>query len=205
MKVLLINGSPNERGCTYTALSEVAAVLNKNGAETEFVYLGKKETADCIACGKCVSAGKCIFDDVNDITSRLDAIDGMIIGSPVYFAGPSGRLTSFLDRLFFSSSGKWAGKLGASVVSCRRGGASASFDRLNKYFSISNMPIVSSNYWNIVHGTNPDEVKRDEEGMQTMRILGENMSWLLRCISEAKKAGVQPPQYEKKIKTNFIR
>ena len=150
MKVLLINGSPHEHGCTYTALMEVAATLHKYQIETELLHLGKKPIAGCIACGKCAVSGRCVFDDlVNQVLDRLDEFDALVVGSPVYYAGPSGQLTAFLDRLFYSGGGRMAGKLGACVVSCRRGGATAAFDRLNKYFTISNMPVVSSQYWNL--------------------------------------------------------
>ncbi|MCC0649097.1 flavodoxin family protein [Clostridioides sp. ZZV15-6598] len=205
MKVLLINGSPNQYGCTYTALNEVAKTLNKHDIETEILYLGKKPIPGCIACSSCFQTGKCTWNDkVNELVKELDNIDGIIVGSPVYFSGASGQLTSFLDRLFFSAGSKMAKKLGASVVSCRRGGATATFDQLNKYFSISNMPIVSSQYWNQVHGFTPEDVMKDKEGLQTMRTLGENMAWLLKCISAGQKAGVKDPQYEEKIMTNFI-
>ena len=205
MKVLLVNGSPNEQGCTYTALSEVAGTLHKHGIETEFLYLGKKPVAGCIACGKCYESGRCVFDDlVNETLSHLDGFDALVIGSPVYYAGPSGQVTAFLDRLFYAGGSRMAGKLGACVVSCRRGGASAAFDRLNKYFAISNMPIVPSQYWNQVHGNSPEEVRRDAEGLQTMRTLGENMAWLLQCLEAGRRAGVQPPQYEEHLWTNFI-
>lgn len=205
MKVLLVNGSPNEQGCTYTALSEVAGTLHKHGIETELLYLGKKPVAGCIACGKCYESGRCVFDDpVNETLSRLDGFDALVIGSPVYYAGPSGQVTAFLDRLFYAGGSRMAGKLGACVVSCRRGGASAAFERLNKYFAISNMPIVPSQYWNQVHGNSPEEVRRDAEGLQTMRTLGENMAWLLQCLEAGRRAGVQPPQYEEHLWTNFI-
>ncbi|MDV0443095.1 flavodoxin family protein [Methanorbis rubei] len=205
MKVLLINGSPNKEGCTFTALSEVASSLNRHDVDTEILYLGKKPIAGCIACMKCREMGKCAFkDQVNEVAARLDEFDAIVFGSPVYYAGPSGQLTAFLDRLFFSTSGKMAGKLGASVVSCRRGGASAAFDRLNKYFTISNMPIVSSQYWNQVHGFTPEDVRKDAEGLQTMRTLAENMAWLLRCIEAGRKAGVPGPVYEEHLMTNFI-
>lgn len=188
MKVLLINGSPNEHGCTYTALSETAETLQKHGIDTEILYLGKKPVAGCIACGKCRETGKCVFDDkVNEVIDKLDSIDAIVVGSPVYYAGPSGQLTAFLDRLFYSGGGRMAGKLGASVVSCRRGGASAAFDRLNKYFTISSMPVVSSQYWNQVHGFTPEDVRKDGEGLQTMRTLGENMAWLLKCIEAGRE------------------
>lgn len=208
MKVLLINGSPNEKGCTYTALAEVAGALEKRGVQTEIYHIGKKPIAGCIACGSCAKTGKCAFDGdgVNALAARLDEFDGIVVGSPVYYAGPSGQITAFLDRLFYSAGGKMAGKLGAAVVSCRRGGATAAFDRLNKYFTICNMPIVSSQYWNMVHGAvnSPDDVRADKEGLQTMRTLGENMAWLLQCISAGKAAGVKPPAREPMVRTNFI-
>lgn len=205
MKALLINGSPNEQGCTFTALHEVARILQSHQIETELLYLGKKPIPGCIACGACAETGRCVFhDQVNMILERLEEFDAIVVGSPVYYAGPSGQLTAFLDRLFFCSEGRMAGKLGASVVSCRRGGASAAFDRLNKYFTISNMPIVSSQYWNQVHGFTPEDVRKDEEGLQTMRTLGENMAWLLKCIEAGKKSGISAPKYELRIQTNFI-
>ena len=204
-KVLLINGSPNERGCTYTALNEVAGALVKNGVETELLYLGKKPVAGCIACGKCFQTGRCIFDDkVNEILEKLNGYDGIVIGSPVYYAGPAGQLCAFLDRLFFCSGGRMAGKLGAAVVSCRRGGASAAFDRLNKYFTIANMHVVGSQYWNQVHGFTPEDVRRDEEGLQTMRTLGQNMAWLLKNVEAGREKGVPFPEYEAQVQTNFI-
>ncbi|MBQ9166025.1 MAG: flavodoxin family protein [Oscillospiraceae bacterium] len=206
MKVLLINGSPHQKGCTYTALSEVAETLEKHGVETELFWLGIKPVAGCIACGKCKEEGRCAFDDgVNELAARVDQFDGMVVGSPVYYSGASGQVTSFLDRLFYTCGKKLAGKLGAAVVSCRRGGATATFDQLNKYFSISSMPIVTSQYWNQVHGNTPEEVRKDEEGLQTMRTLGENMAWLLRCIEAGRTAGVKAPQYEPGVRTNFIR
>lgn len=205
MKVLLINGSPNEYGCTFTALSEVARTLQKYGIETELLYLGKKPIAGCIACNKCGESGRCVFQDqVNEVLDRLDTIDAIVAGSPVYYAGPAGQLTAFLDRLFYSAGDRMAGKLGASVVSCRRGGASAAFDRLNKYFTISNMPVVSSQYWNQVHGFTPEDVRRDGEGLQTMRTLGENMAWLLNCIEAGREKGIELPRYEPRIATHFI-
>lgn len=205
MKVLLINGSPNEKGCTYTALSEVATTLNTNGVETEILYLGKKPIAGCIDCGQCFKTGKCVFNDkVNDVLQLLDDYDGIVVGSPVYYAGPSGQITAFLDRLFFANEARMAGKLGAAVVSCRRGGASAAFDRLNKYFTISNMHIVGSQYWNQVHGFTPNDVRKDKEGLQTMRTLGQNMAYLLKCLDAGKKAGIEKPTYEPRISTHFI-
>ena len=206
MRVLLINGSPRKEGCTYTALREVADTLEQNGIETEIFHIGVKPIAGCIACGKCRELGKCVFDDAaNELNARAGEFDGVIIGSPVYYAGPSGQLTAFLDRLFYSSGGRWAGKLGASVVSCRRGGASAAFDRLNKYFTIGCMHVVSSQYWNQVHGNTPDEVRQDGEGLQTMRTLGSQMAWLLKCIEAGREKGIEMPKRETPIRTNFIR
>ena len=206
MKVLLINGSPNERGCTYTALAEAQKVFEKNGIETEIVYLGKKPVAGCVACGICRKAGYCVYDDtVNEVIDELDDIDGLIVGSPVYYAGVSGQITSFLDRLFFAASAKMKGKPAASIVSCRRGGASAAFEIINKYFMMTNMPVVTSQYWNQVHGNTPEEVLQDEEGLQTVRVLAQNMIWLMRSIEAGKAAGVEYPEYEPKIRTNFIR
>lgn len=206
MKVLLINGSPNEHGCTYTALCEAADTFSRNGIETEIVYLGKAPVAGCIACGACRNTGRCFVDDkVNEVIEKLGSTDGLIVGSPVYYAGVSGQITSFLDRLFYAGGGKMAGKPAAAVVSCRRGGASAAFEIINKYFMMTNMPVVSSQYWNQVHGNTPEEVKRDLEGLQTVRTLAENMTWLLRCIEAGRQAGVPYPAYEPKIRTNFIR
>jgi multimeric flavodoxin WrbA len=206
MKILLINGSPNEFGCTYTALAEAQTVFEKNGIETEMIYLGKKPVAGCIACGFCRTAGLCAFDDkVNDIIDDLDEIDGIIVGSPVYYAGVSGQITSFLDRLFYAGSRKVKGKPAAAIVSCRRGGASAAFEIINKYFMMTNMPVVTSQYWNQVHGNTPDEVKKDLEGLQTVRVLAQNMIWLMRSIEAGRAAGVEYPTYEPKQRTNFIR
>lgn len=205
MKVLLINGSPNKAGCTYTALHEVEQTLQSNGIDTELIYLGKKPIAGCITCMSCLQTGMCFQKDiVRDIQARLDEFDGIVIGSPVYYSGPTGQLISFLNRLFFSTEKRMAGKLGASVVSCRRGGASATFEQLNQYFTICNMPIVSSQYWNSVHGFTPDDVRKDEEGLQTMRVLGQNMAWLLKCIEHGKKAGIEKPVYEPRLRTHFI-
>ena len=206
MKVLLFNGSPNRAGCTYTALHEVAQQLHKHGIETEIFQVGAKPVAGCIGCGKCAGGAGCIFDDgVNELAARLDEFDAMVVGSPVYYAGPSGQCTAFLDRLFYSASGKLRGKPGAAVVSCRRGGASASYDRLLKYFGINSMPIVTSQYWNQVHGNRPEEVLKDEEGLQTMRTLAENLAWLLKCIEAGRNTGLAKPEYEAPLRTNFIR
>lgn len=207
MKVLLINGSPNEHGCTFTALSEVASTLNKNGIDSEIYHIGKKPLQGCISCMKCFELGRCVFNDsVNEIASRLDEFSGIIVGSPVYFAGPAGSLCAFLDRLFMSvDDSKLSGKPAACVVSCRRGGATAAFDRLNKYFTIKSMIVVGSQYWNQVHGNTPEQVRQDTEGLQTMRTLGENFAWLLKCIEAGKNAGINYPLHEEIQYTNFIR
>ena len=205
-KILLINGSPNQRGCTFTALREIALTLAKEGVESEILWLGKEPVADCIACGKCADSGSCVFDDlVNRIADRLDEFDGIVAGSPVYYAGPSGRICAFLDRLFYSNGARMAGKLGAAVVSCRRGGATAAFNRLNMYFMMNNMVVPTSQYWNQVHGNVPEEVRQDREGLQTMRMLARNMAWLLRCIELGRIAGLHAPVPEPRDRTNFIR
>lgn len=206
MKVLLINGSAHQKGCTYTALKEVAGILEQEGIETEFLWIGAKPVAGCISCGSCRRTGRCFVDDqVNQVVERLEELDGFVIGSPVYYAGPSGQLTAFLDRLFYAGGGRFRGKLGAAVVSCRRGGAATAFDRLNKYFTINSMPVVSSQYWNQVHGNTPEEVRRDLEGLQIMRTLGRNMAWLLKCIDLGRANGIQLPPQEERVATNFIR
>lgn len=190
MKVLLINGSPKLKGCTYTALNEIAKELEAENIETEIFHIGNQPIRGCIGCGGCKSNNRCVFNDdtVNKAIEKVTEADGIIFGSPVHYAAASGSLTSFLDRLFYAYGGKFlAYKPGAAIVSCRRGGSTAAFDQLNKYFTISNMPIVSSQYWNMVHGNTPDEVKQDLEGMQIMRTLGRNMAWLLKSINVGKK------------------
>ncbi len=206
MKVVLVNGSSHEKGCTYTALSEVAKALQANGVETEIYQLHGKEMTGCRGCGACRKAGKCVFDDgiLHDFLQKAATADGFVFGSPVYYASASGNLISFMDRLFYHGGKHFAYKPAAAVVSCRRAGASTTFDVINKYFAINSMPIVSSNYWNEVHGNTAEEVLKDEEGLQTMRILGNNMAWLLKCLKLGKEAGVEPVK-EEKIKTNFIR
>ncbi len=203
MKVLLINGSPHKDGNTFAALSEAARTLGAEGIETEMVHLGTRAVQGCIACRKCVELGRCIFTDelYENVRDKMALSDGLIVGSPVYYAGPNGSLCAVLDRLFYSASDKFAYKPAAAVVACRRGGASAAFDRLNKYFTISQMPVVPSQYWNSVHGRTPGEACQDGEGMQTMRTLARNMAALL-------KAGVGPalrPEPEEHIVTSFIR
>ena len=206
MKVLLLNGSPHPKGCTYTGLMEIGKVLQSHEIETELIQIGSQVVPGCLACGKCKGGDPCVIDDgVNALAARLGEFDGMIVGSPIYYAGPSGQCTAFLDRLFYSASSKLKGKPGAAIVSCRRGGASAGFDRLNKYFAINSMPIVTSQYWNQIHGNSVEEVLRDEEGLQTMRTLGENMAWLIKCIAAGRNSGVPEPREEPKIRTNFIR
>ena len=206
MKVLLVNGSPHEAGCTYTALSEVGEALRAEGVDTEMIWLGNKPVEDCIACGKCRELGKCVFDDVvNEFIGRAKEADGFVFGSPVYYAHPSGRVLSVLDRTFYAGKAAFAGKPGAGVVSARRGGTAASYDVLNKYFGISSMPVVSSTYWNMVYGNTPDEVRRDAEGMQTMRNLGRNMAYLIKCIAAGRAAGIEAPAQETAAKTNVIR
>lgn len=206
MNVLLINGSPHKSGCTFTALSEVAEQLNLKGIETTLFHIGNRPIHGCAACGGCRKTGRCVLagDPVNTCADLLKEADGLIVGSPVYYAAPNGALCALLDRMFFSSGEMYAYKPAAAVVSCRRGGATAAFDRLNKYFTISSMPVVSSQYWNMVHGNTPDEVRRDLEGMQIMRTLGRNMAWLLQCI-EAAKDVVPYPEKEPQQSTNFIR
>ena len=203
MKVLLINGSPKSNGCTYTALAEMIKVFNSEGIETEVVHIGSKDVRGCIACGKCRQDGKCVFDDiVNEIAPKFEEADGLVISSPVYYASPNGTLISFLDRLFYSTPFSKHMKVGASVVNCRRGGNTASFDVLNKYFSISGMPVAPSTYWNMTHGFTPDDVQKDKEGLQTMRNLARNMSFMIKAFKDAKeKYGL--PEVEKGAFTSF--
>jgi multimeric flavodoxin WrbA len=205
MIVLLINGSPHANGCTFTALSEVAKTLNKNAIDTEIIHVGNKDIRGCIGCGKCKENGKCIFNDlVNETAPRFAECDGIVIGSPVYFSSANGSVISFLDRLFYSVSCDKTMKVGAAVVSARRTGCSSTFDVLNKYFSISGMPVAPSQYWNEVHGHTPDDVRKDEEGMQTMRVLGKNMAFLIKSIALGKERyGL--PEKETRIFTHFIR
>lgn len=204
MKVLLINGSPRGKGNTYIALSEVAKTLQANGVETEIVSIGAKAVQGCIACGRCAELGRCVFNDAlyNTVREKLETADGIVVGSPVYYAGPNGSLCALLDRLFFSASSLLRYKPAAAVAVCRRGGASATFDRLNKYFMISNMPVVTSQYWNSVHGRLPGEALQDAEGLQTMRTLGNNMAWMLKSL---KNGGEPLPEKEPDIMTSFVR
>ena len=206
MKVLLVNGSPRTNGCTFTALSEVAKTLQEEGIETEIFSLGAKPVQDCVACGKCAQLKKCVFDDVvNELIEKAKGADGFVFGSPVYYAHPSGRVQSALDRAFYAGKYAFAGKPGAAVVSARRGGTAAPFDVLNKYFGISCMPVVSSTYWNMVFGPSPELAEQDKEGLQTMRNLARNLAWLLRCIAAGRERGIMPPAAEAQAWTSFNR
>ncbi len=208
MKALLINGSPHAQGCTFSALEEVAKELHKCGVDSEILQIGVKPISGCMVCGQCrKNDGHCVIKDdgVNEAIDKIKAADAVVLGSPVYYAGVSGQMKSFLDRVFFAGGGNFAQKLGAAVVSCRRGGAVSTFDTLNHYFTICNMPIVSSQYWNQVHGNQAEEAAQDLEGMQTMRTLAQNMAWLLKCIQAGDQNGVSRPVYEAKVQTNFIR
>lgn len=204
MKVLMLNGSPNINGCVMTALKEVEKSLNEEGIETEIITVGNKDIRGCIACNSCVKTGKCIFNDiVVEIASKFESSDGIIIGTPVYYAGSNGNLISLLDRLFYSSHFDKTMKVGAAVISSRRAGSTSAFDEINKYFTISNMPIVSSNYWNEVHGSKKEDVLKDKEGLQTMRNLGKNIAFLIKSIALGKEK-YSLPKNEEKIVTSFV-
>ena len=208
MKVLLLNGSSRPSGCTYTALREVAVSLEVAGIETEILFLGNEPVRDCTACGTCAKVpGKCVFDDdiVNRIIEKARGADGFIFGTPVYYAHPSGRILSVLDRVFYAGKSAFIHKPAAAIASARRAGTTATLDVLQKYFTISQMPVVTSTYWTMVHGKQPEDVLKDAEGLQTMRNLASNMVWMLRCIEAGKAAGIQPPQEEFGARTNFIR
>jgi multimeric flavodoxin WrbA len=210
MKVLLVNGSPHVNGCTFTALTEVAGALNKVGIETQIFHIGTKPLAGCAACRSCVKTGHCVFSDsVNEFLDIAKGFDGFVFGSPVHYAAASGAITSFMDRVFFADmlGGRKSFYLkpAAAIVSARRAGTTAALDQLNKYFSISQMPVISSQYWNMVHGAQTEDVKKDVEGMQTMRVLGRNMAWFLKCKEAGMKAGVALPEKEERVFTNFIR
>lgn len=207
MKVLLINGSPNEAGCTFTALKEIADTLAELQIDSEILQLGKQPIRDCIGCGACGSRkGTCVFEDdlVNELIGKAAEADGFVFGSPVYYAHASGRILSALDRAFYAGGSAFAHKPGAAVVSARRAGTTSALDDLNKYFMINQMPVVSSTYWNMVHGNQPEEVAQDLEGLQTMRNIASNMAWLLKCIEAGKEKGITAPA-NPKIATNFIR
>lgn len=211
MKVLLVNGSPHKNGCTYTALCEVAQTLEQEGIDTEIFWIGNRPIGGCIACLKCREIGKCVFDDVvNAFREQAYEADGFVFGSPVHYAAASGNMTAFMDRLFYSELGGNQNKAfymkpAAAVVSARRAGTTVTFDQLNKYFTIQEMPIVSSRYWNEIHGATAEQAKQDLEGMYTMRVLARNMAYLLRCQEAARKNGIPLPEREEPIFTNFIR
>lgn len=207
-KVLLVNGSSRQEGNTSVALAEVAAALEGHGIETETMWLGNKPVNDCIACGKCAElGGKCVIDNdvVNELIAKAAQADGFVFGTPVYYAHPSGRILCALDRAFYAGGAAFRHKPGAAVAVARRGGTTASFDVLNKYFTICEMPVVSSTYWNNVHGRLPGEAAQDAEGLQTMRNIGQNMAWLLKCIEAGKVAGIDVPVAERGQMTNYIR
>lgn len=213
MKVILVNGSPHKDGCTNTALREVQKTLEENDIQTEMMWLGTKAIAGCIGCNQCLKqneeqkiSNRCFIDDkVNEFLDKVEDADGFVFGTPVHFAAASGQITSFLDRAFYGRGSMFSNKVCASIVSCRRGGATAAFDQMNKYALMSNMYLVGSNYWNQVHGTCQEEVKQDLEGIQTMQNLAKNMVYILKCIKAGESLGIEKPKYDKKIKTNFIR
>jgi len=210
MNVLLVNGSPHAEGCTYTALMEISAALNAEEIETELFQVGTKPLSGCIACKRCAETGRCVFSDrVNDFLELAPGADGFIFGSPVHYAAASGTITSFMDRVFYADlqagRSSFCLKPAAAVFSARRAGTAAAFDQLNKYFTLSEMPVISSQYWNMVHGAKPEDVVQDLEGLQTMRTLARNMAWFLKCKAAGKNAGVALPQKENRIATNFIR
>lgn len=208
MKVLLVNGAPHEKGCTYTALCEIAKELENNGVDSEIFWLGNKPVRGCIGCGGCAkNDGHCVFNDdaANTLIDKAAEADAFVFGSAVHYAAPSGTICAVLDRAFYAGGKNFKYKPGAAILSCRRAGSTAAFDVLNKYFTISNMPVVSSGYWNMVHGSKADDVLKDEEGLQVMRTLGKNTAWLLMCIESGKANGIERPADEPKIRTNFIR
>lgn len=205
MKVLLVNGSSRKNGCTNTTLKEVERALNEEGVETEVFFIGNEPLPDCIACRKCREIGRCIFDDiVNEFVEKAKSADGFIFGSPVYYAHPSGRLLTFMDRAFYSGCAAFQFKPAAAVLSARRAGTTASMDVINKYFTISSMPIISSTYWNQVYGAQPEQVSEDKEGVATMHNIGKNMAWVLKCLELGKEHGLTHPENEK-VLTNFIK
>ena len=206
MKVLLINGSPHKNGCTYTALSEVAKTIGEAGIETEIFHIGTNNIPGCAACGGCRASRRCVIDDIaNTVIEKIAEADAVVLGSPVYFAGVNGAFCALLDRVFYAGRPLFENKPAAVVASARRAGTTVTLDRLEKYPQISNMPLVSSKYWNMVHGNRPEQVAQDLEGMQIMRELGRNMAWLLKCIEAGKEKGIAPPEREAPVATNFIR
>ena len=205
MKVLLVNGSPHKNGCTYTALCEVSSALNENGISTDIFWIGNKPISGCIACRKCQEKNKCILDDiVNEFLEIAGDYDGFVFGTPVHWGGAGGAITSFMDRAFYSGGTAFQYKPAAAVLSARRAGTTASFDVINKYFTICSMPVVSSTYWNHVYGAQPEQVAEDREGLMTMYNLGKNMAWMLKCFALGKENGIGHPENEK-VLTNFVR
>lgn len=207
MKVLLFNGSPRASGCTFTALSEIAKTLNAENIETEILQVGNKPVQDCIGCGGCAGKGKCVFnnDCVNEWIEKAKSADGFVFGTPVYYAHPSGRILSAMDRLFYAAGGQFVQKPAVVIASARRAGTTASLETLSTYFTQNQMPVISSTYWNMVHGNTPEETVQDLEGMQTMRNLARNLAWIVQCIEAGKKSGIAAPQAETSVRTNFIR
>ncbi len=207
MKVLLFNGSPREKGCTHAALTEISSVLNAEGVETEIIWCSNSPVRDCIACGGCKNTGKCVFGDdiVNDCIKKAKTADGFIFGSPVYYSHPTGRLLAVMDRLFYAGKYAFVQKPAAVIAAARRAGTTSSLDVLLKHLTVSQMPVISSTYWNFVYGSSPEEILRDLEGMQTMRNLAKNMAWIIKCINAGKAAGIAAPQAETTARTNFIR
>ena len=206
MKVLMINGSPHEKGCTFTALERMAQVLEERGIETEIFHIGKKPVGGCVACGGCRDKDKCVFEDsVNEALELAKSADGFVFGTPVYYASPNGSMIGFMDRFFRAGDAMLTYKPAAVAASARRGGCSASLEVLMKYPTYAQMPVVTSSYWPLVHGNNREEVLQDAEGMYTMEVMGKNMAWMLKCIEAGKAAGIEPEREEKEIWTNFIR
>lgn len=209
LKVLLVNGSPHKEGCVYTALSELAGSLKDEGIQSEIFWVGNQPLAGCIGCGSCIGKRACFRKDtVNDFTELIDRYDGFVFGTPVHYAGASGFMTSFMDRVFFIdefNGEHLAGKPAAAIATCRRSGGTATLDQLNKYMADCNMPIVPSQYWNVIHGNTPEEIRQDTEGLQIMRVLAKNMAWLLKCIRIGREQGIEFPNPEQHIMTNFIR
>lgn len=209
LKVLLVNGSPHKEGCVYTVLSEIAGTLKEEGIQSEIFWVGNQPVAGCIGCGSCIGKRNCFRKDtVNDFTALIDKYDGFIFGTPVHYAGASGFMTSFMDRVFFIdefNGEHLAGKPAAAIATCRRSGGTATLDQLNKYMADCNMPIVPSQYWNVIHGNTPEEIRQDTEGLQIMRVLAKNIAWLLKCIRIGREQGIEFPNHEQHIMTNFIR
>lgn len=207
MKVLLINGSPNEKGCTYTALSEIAETLKQEGVETEIFHIGNQPVRGCIGCGTCKTSSECVLKDdiLKQLVELVKDADGYVFGSPVYYSSPNGAMLALMDRLFYSAGKYMQHKPAACIASARRAGTTSTYDVLNKYIGINQMIMVPANYWNMVHGSKPEDVKKDLEGLQTMRIIGKNMAWLLKLLENGKENGIKIPEAEEKIRTNFIR